>query len=287
MSSHDFGGPWTERKLSVVRRYLETYAQALKNQSFERLYIDAFAGTGDRTNKRLESQPLLDLPELDAIAKGSARLALEVEPPFDRYVLIEKAAHRASELSALLEEYPGRNVAIVNADANEAIADVCRGTNWRATRGVVFLDPYGLQVAWETLVRISETRALDVWILFPTGMGLNRLLTKDGKIPVEWQETLDRFIGTADWRETFYTVEETTDLFGALDRRVIKTAGAEKFEAFLLDRLKSIFPVVMERGVPLTNSRGQTMYLLVFASANPSSKVKTLALKLARWAAEV
>ncbi len=287
MSSHDFGGPWTERKLSVVRRYLETYAQALKKQPFERLYIDAFAGSGDRTNKRLESQPLLDLPELDAIAKGSARLALEVEPPFDRYVLIEKAAHRASELSALLEEYPGRSVAIVNADANEAIADVCRGTNWRATRGVVFLDPYGLQVAWETLVRISETRALDVWILFPTGMGLNRLLTKDGKIPAEWQEVLDRFIGTADWRETFYTVEETTDLFGALDRRVIKTAAAEKFEAFLLDRLKSIFPVVMERGVPLTNSRGQTMYLLVFASANPSSKVKTLALKLARWAAEV
>jgi hypothetical protein len=38
--------------------------------------------------------PLLDLPEFDAVAKGSARLALEVEPPFHRYILIEEAIPR-------------------------------------------------------------------------------------------------------------------------------------------------------------------------------------------------
>jgi three-Cys-motif partner protein len=287
MSSPNFGGPWTERKLTVVRRYLEIYVQALKQQPFERLYIDAFAGTGDRAEKRLESLPLLDLLELDAITKGSARLALEVNPPFDRYVLIERVARRASELSALVEAYPDRNITTMNADANEAIVDLCRTSNWRGARGVVFLDPYGLQVAWDTLVAISGTRALDVWILFPTGIGLNRLLTKDGNIPAEWQESLDRFIGTRDWREAFYKVEEATDLFGAIDRRLVKDADAGKFEMFLLNRLKSIFPTVMERGVPLTNSKGQTMYLLLFASANPSQKVKALALRLANWATEV
>jgi three-Cys-motif partner protein len=287
MASPDFGGAWTERKLSVVRRYLEAYVQALKSQPFKRLYVDAFAGTGDRAEKRRESLPLLDLPELDAITKGSARLALEVSPPFDTYVLIERAARRAGELSALVRAYPDRSITVLNADANQAIGNLCQITNWRETRGVVFLDPYGLQVAWDTLVAISGTKALDVWILFPTGMGLNRLLTKDGNIPVEWQEALDRFIGTREWRDTFYKVEEATDLFGAVDRRLVKTADAERFEMFLLDRLKSIFPVVMERGVPLTNSKGQTMYLLLFASANPSQKVKTLALKLAGWAAKV
>jgi hypothetical protein len=45
-----------------VRRYLESYARALKNQPFQRVYIDAFAGTGDRTDKRRETLPLLDLP---------------------------------------------------------------------------------------------------------------------------------------------------------------------------------------------------------------------------------
>src|SRR3972149_4527476 len=114
--AHAFGGAWTERKLSVVRRYLEMYAQALKNQSFQRVYIDAFAGTGDRTDKRGATLPLLDLPELDAVAKGSARLALEVEPPFHRYILIERATRRASELSALIAAYPSRKVEVINAD---------------------------------------------------------------------------------------------------------------------------------------------------------------------------
>jgi hypothetical protein len=42
----------------------------------------------------------------------------------------------------------------------------------------------------------------------------------------------------------------------------------------------------MDTCVRLTNSKDQTMYLLCFASANPSPKVKALATRLARWAAE-
>jgi three-Cys-motif partner protein len=117
--AHAFGGAWTERKLSVVRSYLAMYAQALKNQPFQRIYIDAFAGTGDRTNKRRETLPLLDLPEFESVMKGSARLALEVEPPFHRYILIERVARRASELIALKEEFPDRKIDVVNADAND------------------------------------------------------------------------------------------------------------------------------------------------------------------------
>ena len=179
--AHLFGGPWTQRKLGVVREYLRLYATALKNQSFERIYIDAFAGTGDRTDKRHDSLPLLDLPEFDAVAKGSARLALEVEPAFHHYILIERATRRASELEALKAEFPNLKIEIVNADGNEAIAAVCSATNWRRTRGVVFLDPYGLQVTWATLVAIAATKALDVWVLFPSGMGLKSSVNEIGR----------------------------------------------------------------------------------------------------------
>ncbi len=57
MPGHVFGGAWTERKLSVIKRYLEVYSQALKGQPFQRIYVDAFAGTGDRTDKRHAAQP--------------------------------------------------------------------------------------------------------------------------------------------------------------------------------------------------------------------------------------
>lgn len=285
--AHAFGGAWTERKLSVVRAYLKAYAQALKNQSFRRIYIDAFAGTGDRTDERRKTLPLLDLPEFDAVAKGSARLALEVEPPFHRYVLIEQASHRASELASLSSEFSGRNIEIINDDANSAIAALCKKTDWKNTRGVVFLDPYGLQVTWETLVVIAATRALDVWILFPSGMGLNRLLTKSGDIRQEWQDTLDRSLGTTEWRDAFYSKEEEVDLFEGTRSRKVKDASPAKLEQFYLDRLRTIFPTVMKNCVRLTNSKNQTMYLLSFASASPSPKVKALATKLAGAAAKV
>lgn len=287
MSKHAFGGAWTERKLSVVKRYLEIYAQALKLQPFQRIYIDAFAGTGDRTDKRRESLPLLDLPEFDAVAKGSARLALEVEPPFHRYILIERATRRASDLEGLKAEYPDRAIDVINADANEAIADLCKTVNWRNTRGIIFLDPYGLQLTWDTLVAITKTKALDVWVLFPSGMGLNRLLTKSGDIPQEWQDTLDRSLGTAEWRTAFYRSEDVGDLFEGTRSRMIKDADANKLEKFYLDRLRSIFPTVSDACVQLTNSKDQTMYLLCFASASPHPKVKSLATRLAGWAARV
>ncbi len=282
--AHSFGGAWTERKLSVVRRYLEMYSQALKNQSFQRVYIDAFAGTGDRIDKRRETLPLLDLPEFEAVVKGSARLALEVEPPFHRYVLVERVTRRASELAALKAEYPNQEIEIVNADANVAIADLCKATSWRGTRGVVFLDPYGLQVTWDTLVVIARTKALDVWILFPAGMGLNRLLTKSGDIPLEWQETLDRSLGTKDWRSAFYRSEDEADLFEGSRSKTVKDADPIKLEKFYLDRLRTIFPTVMNKCIRLTNSKDQTMYLLCFACANPSPKARALVTKLAGWA---
>lgn len=286
MPVHSFGGAWTERKLSVVREYLEMYARALKNQPFQRIYIDAFAGTGERANRQREASSLLAKPDFDAVMKGSARLALEIEPPFHRYVLIERVAQRASALLALKSEFPQRNIDVINDDANDAIKRICRTVRWRSSRGVVFLDPYGLQVTWETLVVISRTRALDVWILFPSGMGLNRLLTKSGDIPQEWQDTLDRSLGDKSWREAFYRSESEADFFGSRIK-VIKDADPTKVQEFYLDRLRTIFPVVMKKCVRLTNSKNQTMYLLCFASANPHPKVKSLATKLASWAAKV
>jgi three-Cys-motif partner protein len=201
--------------------------------------------------------------------------------------LIELARQRAGELASLQTEYPTRHIEIIRADANDAIANLCKTTAWGHTRGVVFLDPYGLQVSWHTLVAIQQTQSLDLWILVPTGIGLNRLLTKDGQIPQGWQNALDRFLGTEDWRTEFYRTEQFVDLFGEEHDRRVKEASAGKFQKFVLKRLRSIFPIVLNRAVPLANSKGQVMYLLCFASANPSPKVKRLATGFAKWAAKV
>jgi three-Cys-motif partner protein len=80
---HPFGGAWTESKLAIVNAYARAFQTALKHTRFENWYIDPFAGTGERIEKRLgggllEGKALEE--ELIRFA-GSARLALEVEPP--------------------------------------------------------------------------------------------------------------------------------------------------------------------------------------------------------------
>jgi three-Cys-motif partner protein len=280
MSQHRFGGPWTVKKLEALKAYLSGYAQALKNQPFNRIYIDAFAGTGDRAATREETATLMEIPELDEITKGSARIALEIDPPFGRYICVEKRQSRSRTLKNLKSEFPDKRIEILTGDANEAVQRICRETDWRKNRAVLFLDPYGMQVSWETLEAVAATKAIDVWMLYPTGMGLNRLLTKDGEIPGEWQQTLDRSLGTTDWRQAFYRVEERNDLFGEPMRELVKNSSTGKFEAYLLDRLRGIFVAVAPETLPLVNSKGQVMYLLCFACGNAHGA--TLAMRIAR-----
>ena len=52
MNSTTFGGDWTIDKLEILRRYLDAYTTALKEQPskerpFNLIYVDAFAGAGD------------------------------------------------------------------------------------------------------------------------------------------------------------------------------------------------------------------------------------------------
>ena len=62
---------------------------------FKTTYVDAFAGTGEIPRPALKGF-FKDDPDLlkveEEFRKGSVRRALEVKPPFDNYMLIEKDA---------------------------------------------------------------------------------------------------------------------------------------------------------------------------------------------------
>jgi protein gp37 len=49
-----FGSAHTKRKLDKLEEYLRAYTTALKNQNFELLYFDAFAGAGDMDHPAYE-----------------------------------------------------------------------------------------------------------------------------------------------------------------------------------------------------------------------------------------
>lgn len=283
--THVFGGSWTEEKLAVMRSYFASYAQALKKQPFAKWYIDAFAGTGERNEvKRSGSHGRQlfgdDADEIDDVKDGSARIALGIDPPFDRYVFIDRAKEHIEALESLREEYPARTIDIKTGDANQVLKDLCRSINWRNTRAAVFIDPYGMQVNWSTLESLAATKAVDIALLFPTGP-LNRMLARRGNIPAAWAKRIDNHLGPCDWRNASYKETQQTDLFLPDSSALKKTMNAEGLRQFVLERLKSIFPFVCERQLELRNSKGAVLYHLFIICANPSPAAKALAKRLA------
>jgi three-Cys-motif partner protein len=273
-AKQQFGGSWTAEKLERVRKYLVAYATIMNQQHFRFAYIDAFAGTGYNTTKVREEGTVSLFPELTAgeskkFIDGSARIALRVQPRFTKYIFIEKNPSRFAELNKLKEEFPAlaSDIVLINADANAYLKDVCENRNWTRNRAVLFLDPFGMQVTWETMKAIAKTKAVDLWILFPLGIGVNRLLRRDAKISQPWQRRLDDFFGTPDWRDAFYQTKTELSLFGA-EPKTEKTADFDAIARFFVERLDRIFAGVAKNPLVLHNSANTPLYLLCFAASN-------------------
>ena len=249
-------------------------------------FVDAFAGTGYRVRSahggtHTSLFPELSEREAQQFLKGSARIALEVEPSFDSYLFIDRDRRRVKELAKLRVEFPKKatRISVVQANANAYLRDWASKTPWTGRRAVVFLDPYGMQVEWDLIAALAQTKAIDLWILFPLGVAVNRLLPRNEPPPDEWGQALDRILGTQEWREAFYRTRMQPTLFGEEEVRAREaTIGA--VGEFFVQRLKSVFEMVAENPRPLLNSRNVPLYLLCFAAGNP--KGAPTAVRIAR-----
>ncbi len=288
---HSFGGSWTEDKLDRVRDYLGRYTTIFtKNERaryYRTTYVDAFAGTGRRVaGQAMPTPPEGSLfedaeadPEARSLKEGSARAALEVEPAFDSYVFVDSNPDHVRQLDGLKEEFPekaGRIWAEV-AEANAFLERWCAETDWDKNRAVVFLDPYGMQVDWSTIEAIAATEGIDLWVLFPLGQAVNRLLTRRRIPEGALADRLTRHLGTESWRDEFYRAANAeseapqTSMFEDLDEQgdILKTASLEAIGAFFVRRLGEIFAGVAPNPLMLRNSRNVPIYLLCFAAGNP------------------
>ncbi len=292
-STHRFGGDWTDAKLDVLARYLKSYTTALEGkptpeQPFRKAYIDAFAGSGTRAARESDTNGVVEtllFPDLEdpaprKLLDGSARRALQVEPRFDKYIFIERNLDRCQQLEGLKTEFPGLadDIDVRQGEANEVIQRLCANTSkWRSRRAVLFLDPYGMQVDWKTIEAVAATKAIDLWLLVPLGMGMNRLAPKSGRLPESWRQRMNAFLGTTDWYDEFYKVETKPTLFG--DQQVQVKASMDVMARYFNDRLKQVFVGVAEEPGVLWNSANNPLYMFCFAVGN--ERGKDIALRIA------
>jgi three-Cys-motif partner protein len=261
MNQNDLIGPWSEDKLHLLRKYLHAYTLIMQGQEWCRNgyhYIDAFAGTGKPRAR--DEERYID---------GSPRVALTIEYPFHSYTFIEKTPWRVQRLQELQGEFPERDIRIREGDCNHVVAsEVTPNIRYeRFNRGLIFLDPFGMDIEWSIIEQIANTRAIEVFMNFPA-MALNRtVLPNDPSALTEAQiERMNRFWGYTDWRGDIY--EEVPTLFGPVEMKIHRTTG-QRLGRLFKKRIEEVFPYVT---VPLvmTNSKNAPLYCLIFEGHNPT-----------------
>lgn len=273
---HNFGGIWTLIKLEALEKYLVAFNTALSKQSFTRIYIDGFAGTG-RCDIKLDGERT----SID----GSARRALAINPPFHKYCFIELGSKKLAALKALEAEFPDKVIEVIRSDANTALKALCELYRWRDERAVLFLDPYGMNVEWSTLEVIAKTGAIDVWYLFPYA-GLYRQAAKNPEaMDTDKEESITRLLGTDEWRQVFYTPKRQSSLFDANPGEERGVNHVQMLE-FVSKRLNQLFPAVtapkiLYQGGDAKSPSGAPLFALYFAASNPKPAAFGLATRIA------
>lgn len=268
-----FGGDWTLQKLEALNKYLGPFTRIFaKNPAasyYSTMYIDGFAGTGAFVPKTLSDR------EARWLIDGSARLALKVEFPFNRYVFIDKDRRKLLELERYVREETSllSRTCFLPGDANVEISRVLARTDWERTRAVAFLDPFGMQVNWRTLEAIGATRAIDLWLLFPIGVGVQRNLARDTPPSDQMKGRFLEFLG-CEMPTEWYKPAAQQGLFDATER-FQKTVTWPTIAELVLARLATAFARVCPWHLVLRNSTNAPLYLLLFAAANPDTPGET------------
>jgi len=264
----NFGGDWTKIKIEILVEYAKAYLNIMKDRKFFKLmYFDGFAGSGF-----IVKDKKVDID----ITVGAARRIIEIsEPrPFDSYYFVEKDPKNF----ALLEEntknaFPDKTIYTKCDDCNKKIIDLAnflRDPKNKNVRTLAYVDPCGMQVEWRSIESLRGL-PLDMWILVPTGLGVNRLLKKNGQISDAWLEKLEIFLGLSreEIEKRFY--KKTATLFEDITFVEKEKDAIENSAKLYKSRLKEVFEFV-SKPYELKNSSNSIMYHLFLTSNNKAAE---------------
>jgi three-Cys-motif partner protein len=254
-------GPWTARKLELLEKYLSAYTRILttRNWCTGVHYIDAFAGASVHVDR--ETRELLD---------GSPRIALKVEPPFNRLIFIEKNEERVKCLNALRDEYPDRRIEVRPGDCNDILPQIFAQIPGDQ-RAFLLLDPYNLGVRWETIEAASEAgeqrgsrfyKTIEIMINFCLhDANRNVVRSRPEDMDPHQTERLTQVWGGENWKQAVYAPDLT--LFGPEDVKVKDVPN--RLSAGFRARLEQVYEHVSDY-VIMRNARNAPQYSLILAS---------------------
>ena len=263
-------GVWSELKIEIIRKYAKAYTTILTNSSRYPLipiYVDGFAGVGRHKSK-----------STGEIISGSPLEAFAVEPPFQRFHLIDLNEQRVASLEKIAE---GRSDTTVwHGDCNVILLDKVfpQILSSSANRALCILDPYGVHLDWKVLQAAGQSEHIEIFLNFATGDMQRNVFRKDqSKVSVRSLGRMNRFWGDESWKSLIYTTQ--AGLFCDMEEKDLESI-TNLLTAFK-SRLKEVagFGFVPEP-VPMKNSKGTVIYHLFYAS--PKTKGGQIGEKIVR-----
>jgi three-Cys-motif partner protein len=286
MNQRRFGSSHTRRKLDVLEGYLNAYSTALKNIGKKLIYFDAFAGSGEVRPKQNDTETL-NLIDFDSIESaedlilGSSVRALNTIDPFHRYIFVDKLEKNIEHLKLRLKDHDRfSRCRFKPSDANESIKRFCEEADWSDKRAVMFLDPFGSQVNWETIECIAKTERIDLWYLFPAGLSVNRQISRTGAIDFHHEASINRIFGNNDWKAAIVKGVVEPDFFEERIR-LEKVGGPAEITEIMIKQMQGVFGGgVLTKWLPLGRNNSH-WYSLIFAISNRDPAAVKLAKRLA------
>lgn len=262
---NQFGGNWTEAKMEIVVDYAKAYLTIMNKQTWVKtLYFDGFAGSG-----------LIGDKENEEAITGTALRILDIQDPkpFDIYYFVEKDERNKLSLQSKIEKnHFGKNAHVVQADCNAKLIDMANFLkNNNKYRALAFIDPYGMTVNWDSIA-VLKGLGIDLWILVPTGLGVNRLLKKDMNIPEAWVKKLEYFLGLPrkEITDHFYKENARNTLFGEETYISKENNAIQKIGTLYTNRLKTVFNFVSDSFI-MRNTNNSIMYHFMMATNNATA----------------
>lgn len=278
-----WGGSWTEQKLQAFEKYVNAYLTIMLNQRRKFngwpqtiIYIDGFAGCGDRFFTK--DQDTLSFSELNIdeseikVYKGSAERVVKLDKKFDEYYFIDTDENALNKLKTKIEPHFDEKSKYVfwQKDINAALIESSNYLD-NSKVALILLDPFGMQLNWESIEKLKNKK-VDIWILLPSGVIINRLLDRQGNL--KNINKLESFFGITrdEIQKEFYESKKENTLFGEIEINHKVHNAIEKIAELYIKRLKTIWDYVTEKPLVLYNNRNVPIYHFVFASNNKTAK---------------
>ncbi len=245
-------GSWGENKYQIIYDYNVLFSTGMKKIWHNRIYIDLYSGSGKarirNTNKILNS---------------SALLALKVPDQYDKYIFCDIDENNINSLQKRVNnEFPSSNVSYIIGDCNKKIDDILNEIPTYSTNNNVLtfclIDPFSLEIEFETIKKLGENRLVDLLILLAFGMDGKRNINLYIK---ENNNRIDNFLGLPDWRERWIIEEKNgTNLVTFLANEFTNKMKSLNYSRYTINNYISIRSD--EKNLPL--------YHLMFFSKHPT-----------------